>query len=69
MYHKANLNRIMSEYTGQPIEKVRSDFATASIVFKLRRQVSNVSKFLRRKHFTDQKTSQKPQSKVSGLHQ
>jgi len=23
MYHKANLNRIMSEYTGQPIEKVR----------------------------------------------
>lgn len=22
MYHKANLNRIMSEYTGQPIEKV-----------------------------------------------
>ena len=23
MYHKANLNRIMAEYTGQPIEKVR----------------------------------------------
>jgi len=22
MYHKANLNRIMSEYTGQPIDKV-----------------------------------------------
>ena len=22
MYHKANLNRIMSECTGQPIEKV-----------------------------------------------
>lgn len=22
MYHKANLNRIMSDYTGQPIEKV-----------------------------------------------
>ena len=22
MFHKANLNRIMSEYTGQPIEKV-----------------------------------------------
>lgn len=24
MYHKANLNRIMAEYTGQPIEKVGS---------------------------------------------
>ena len=24
MYHKANLNRIMSECTGQPIEKVTS---------------------------------------------
>ena len=23
MYHKANLNRIMSGYTGQPVEKVR----------------------------------------------
>ena len=22
MYHKANLNSIMAEYTGQPIEKV-----------------------------------------------
>ncbi len=25
MYHKANLNRIMSSYTGQPIEKVEED--------------------------------------------
>lgn len=25
MYHKANLNRIMSEYTGQPIEKIEED--------------------------------------------
>ena len=25
MYHKANLNRIMSEYTGQAIEKVGAD--------------------------------------------
>ena len=24
MYHKANLNRIMSEYTGQPIDKARA---------------------------------------------
>ena len=24
MYHKANLNRIMAEYTGQSIEKVRT---------------------------------------------
>lgn len=29
MYHKANLNRIMSEYTGQPIEKVRRRPASA----------------------------------------
>ncbi|KAL4444947.1 hypothetical protein ABPG77_003997 [Micractinium sp. CCAP 211/92] len=25
MYHKANLNRIMSDYTGQPIEKIEED--------------------------------------------
>lgn len=25
MYHKANLNRIMSEYTGQPIEQIEED--------------------------------------------
>ncbi|EFN57356.1 hypothetical protein CHLNCDRAFT_142728 [Chlorella variabilis] len=25
MYHKANLNRIMSQYTGQPIEKIEED--------------------------------------------
>jgi ATP-dependent Clp protease protease subunit len=25
MYHKANLNRIMSEYTGQPIDKIEED--------------------------------------------
>ncbi len=27
MYHKANLNRIMAECTGQPIEKVRAHAA------------------------------------------
>lgn len=29
MYHKANLNRIMAEYTGQPVEKVREGLAAA----------------------------------------
>ena len=37
MYHKANLNRIMSECTGQPIEKVwlafRSGFCISHVMF------------------------------------
>ena len=32
MYHKANLNRIMSEYTGQAIEQVRESRRAAVLL-------------------------------------